>query len=394
MSENYRGKFEKKKQKPVSQNEKSGKGSKPLLIVLSVILGLILVIILAAVIIYSYSMSKINQYEVPKVNYTSATEPEDTVSWQETEENIETTGVTEVQTEPTEPYVPSREDYINFLIVGQDYRTGEENHLADSMIVCTVNTHEKTLTLTSVLRDTQLQVSGTYTDTKGGHHTYGKVKVNMIYASGYSYAYGTADAMGWMNQALYDNFGLEIDHNFEVDFDAFVKAIDILGGIEIDLSEEEATYMRNDDKVFQQGLTAGVNRLEGYSALSYVRMRHAQGDQGDISRTERQRKVITAVLEQVKEMDISTVKKLIDEILPCISTSMSSTEITAMIAKLLPMLTDLTVTSSGTCPMEGSYGNAEVDIFNNGTKHQVLTFNPWQVKQYMRALTLGEEAGE
>lgn len=385
MSENYRGKFEKKKQKPVSQTEKSGKGSKSLLIVLSVILGLILVIILAAVIIYNYSMSKINQYEVPKVNYTSATEPEETAAWQKTEESTGAGETTEVETEPTEPY-------INFLLVGQDYREGEENHLADSMIVCTVNTHEKTLTLTSILRDTQLQVSGSYTDVAGKYHTYGRVKVNMIYASGYTYGTGTADAMGWMNQALYDNFGLEIDHNFEVNFEAFVKAIDILGGIEIDLSEAEATYMQNDDKVSQKGITAGVNRLEGYSALSYVRMRHAQGDQGDITRTERQRKVITAVLEQVKQMDISTVKKLIDEILPCISTSMSGTEITAMIAKLLPMLTDLTITSSGTCP--NKYGNAQVDIFGNGQIHEVLTFNPWQVKQDMRALTLGEETSE
>lgn len=379
------GKFEKKKEKTPK------KGSKALMIALAVILGLILVVILAVVIIYNYSMSKVNKVDVPKVNYTAApTEPETTAPSQETEmTEVPTEATTEATTEPTEPHVASREDYINFLIVGQDAREEEQNHLADSMIVCTINTYEKTLTMTSVLRDTQLQVSGNYTDTKGGRHTYGKVKVNMIYASGYTYGYGTADAMGWMNQALYDNFGLEIDHNFEVDFDAFVKAIDILGGVDIDMSEAEADWMNYDGKVYQE-ISVGVNHLDGNSALAYARMRKAQGDQGDITRTERQRKVITAVLERLKTLDIGTVKNLIDEVLPCVSTSMSSSEITSTIAQLLPMLADLTITSSGTCPMQGSYGSAQVDIFNNGVIHEVLTFEPTQVKRYMRALTLGE----
>lgn len=380
------GKYEKKKEK------KAGKGSKILLIVLAVVFALILVVVLAGVIIYQYSMSKIKKVDVPKVNYTvAATEPEVTAPPETTEVPTEaaTEATTEATTEPTEPHVASREDYINFLLVGQDTREGEENHLADSMIVCTVNTYEKTLTLTSILRDTQLQVSGTYRDTKGKNHTYGKVKVNMIYASGYTYGYGTADAMGWMNQALYDNFGFEIDHNFEVDFDAFVKTIDILGGVDIELSQAEVDRLEYNQKVYQD-ISAGLNHLDGNSALSYARMRKADGDEGDITRSERQRKVITAVLNQLKTLDLSTVQKLIDEVLPCVSTSMSTSEITSMIGTMLPILKDLTITSSGTCPMKGSYGNAQVDIFNNGVIHEVLTFEPTQVKRYMRALTLGE----
>lgn len=375
------GKFEKKKEKAPK------KGSKPLMIALAVILGLILLAIIAVVIVYSYSMSRVKKVEVPKVNYTvAATQPETTAPVQEPETTEVTT---EPTTEPTEPHVASRDDYINFLIVGQDAREEEQNHLADSMIVCTVNTYEKTLTMTSILRDTQLQVSGNYRDTKGKNHTYGKVKVNMIYASGYTYGYGTADAMGWMNQALYDNFGLEIDHNFEIDFEAFIKAIDVLGGVDIDMSQAEADWMNYDGKVFQE-ISVGVNHLDGNSTLAYARMRKAQGDQGDITRTERQRKVITAVLERLKTLDIGTVKNLIDEVLPCIATSMSSAEITSTIAQLLPMLSDLTITASGTCPMSGAYGSAQVDIFNNGMIHEVLTFEPTQVKRYMRALTLGE----
>lgn len=381
------GKYEKKKEKPTPMAGGGKKGSKPLTIALTVVLALILIVVIAIVIIYNYSMSKVNKVDVPKVKYTTSSEPEATET---IPVEAETGDATEEGTvEPTEPHVASRDDYINFLIIGQDAREEEQNHLADTMIVCTLNTYEKSLTLTSILRDTQLQVSGSYTDTKGKYHTYGKVKVNMIYASGYSYAYGTADAMGWMNQALYDNFGLEIDHDFEVDFEAFVKAIDILGGIDIDMSQAEADWMNYDGKVLQE-ISVGVNHLNGNSALAYARMRKAQGDEGDISRTERQRKVISAVLNQLKTLDLSTVQKLIDEVLPCISTSMSSSEITAMIAQMLPMLKDLTITSSGTCPMKGTYKSAQVDLFGNGVVHEVLTFNPTQVKKYMRAVTLGE----
>lgn len=381
------GKYEKKKE------IKAGKSGKVVLIVLAVILAVILALVIAVVVFYNYSMSKLNQVDVPKINYTAAaTEPEMTAPSETVEVPTEaaTEATTEATTEPTEPHVASRDDYINFLVVGQDAREGEQNHLADSMIVCTVNTYEKTLTLTSILRDTQLQVSGTYRDTMGKNHTYGRVKVNMIYASGYAYGYGTADAMGWMNQALYDNFGLEIDHNIEVNFDAFIQAIDIIGGIDIELNESEVAYFMEDGKVIQDEISLGMNHMSGYNALAYVRMRKAQGDQGDITRTERQRKVVTAVLNQLKTLDLNTIQRLIDEVLPCISTSMSTSEITSTIAKLLPMLTDLTISSSGTCPMQGSYGSAQVDLFQDGIYHEVLTFAPQQVKKYMRALTLGE----
>lgn len=378
------GKFEKKKQPP--------KGQKAVLIVLAVVLAIILTLVIAGVIIYNYTLSKMNQVTVPKPNYTtSASEPVVTPPTQVTEETEPTAEETaaEETTEATEPHVASSADYINFLVVGQDAREGEQNHLADTMILCTVNTYEKTLSLTSILRDTQLQVSGSYKDTNGKNHTYGGVKINMMYANGYLWS-GTADAMGVMNQVVYDNFGIEVDHNFEVDFNAFIKAIDVLGGIEIDLTQAEADYMNKDGKVFQT-VSTGVNTLDGTSALAFARMRKAAGDaDSDIVRTQRQRKVISAVVDRVKSMGVSQVKALIDEVMPCIYTSMSTSEITALIAKMLPILPELQIVSSGTCPQEGAYWGDSVDIFKNGTFHSVLKFNPPTVKKHMRAITEGE----
>lgn len=387
------GKFEKKKEK------KSGKGGKIVLIVLGVILALLLALVIAGVIYYNHTLNKMNKVVVPKVNYTtSATEYEEvtepSAQTEATQAATETEATVEATTEATEPHVASREDYINILVVGQDYREGEENHLADSMILCTINTYEKTLTMTSIFRDTQLQVGTTYIDSKGGRHTSGRVKINMIYASGYTYGYGTADAMGWMNQVFYDNFGVEVDHNFEVNFDIFMDAVNALGGVDIEITQAEADYLNADDVWVRQDVEAGIAHLDGMAALSFVRMRHAEGDQGDISRTERQRRFLTAVVEKLKTMDLAKVQKLIDSVLPNITTSMSNSEITALIAKMLPMLSSLEIKSSGTCPQEGAYWGAMVDIFGNGVEHSVLQFNPQTVKKHMRALTLGEGTTE
>lgn len=382
------GKYQKKKE------SKSGKGGKIVLIVLGVLLALILALVIAGVIYYNHTLNKIKKVEVPKISYTtSPTEYEEvTAPPAQTEETEAATEATvEATTEPTEPHVASREDYINILVVGQDYREGEENHLADSMILCTINTYEKTMSVTSILRDTQLQVGSRYTDTKGGGHTSGRVKVNMIYASGYTYGYGTADAMGWMNQVLYDNFGIEVDYNFELDFSAFCDAVNLIGGIDVEVNEAEADYLNGETNWVYQHVDPGVTHLDGYGALAYARMRKAEGDgDSDIKRTERQRKVVAAVLNQVKNKGASSIQQIANEVLPSISTSMTNSEITAVIAKLLPILPDLQIKSSGTCPQSGAYWGAMVDIFGNGVEHSVLQFNPGTVKKHMRALTLGE----
>ena len=112
------------------------------------------------------------------------------------------------------------------------------------MILCTVNTYEKTVTLTSLLRDTLVQYPN-YTDTNGKKHSGGKIKLTSIYHNGYICTNSTADAMGLMNQTLYSNFGIEVDYDVEIDFDAFIKAINLLGGINVELTAAEANYLND-----------------------------------------------------------------------------------------------------------------------------------------------------
>lgn len=361
MSKN--GRFERKKEKkPISKKKR-------ILIIAAVILA---AVVLGLVAVYGTFLGKIKKVDVEKIEYTKET----------TEAIVSTEETTEV-TETTVPHVASSADYINFLVVGQAARAGETERFADTMILCTLNTYTKTLTMTSMLRDSFIKMP----DYKG--HYGGRIKLTTIYHLGSIYGDGAAGSMELMNMTLFNNFGIEVDHNFEIDFEAFIKIVDILGGVELELTQAEADYLNADDFWVYYNIEPGYQSIDGMTALSYARMRKAAGDnESDIVRTERQRKLIEALLGKLKNLSASDLKKMADEVLPLITTSMSSTEITQMLIKFLPMLPELTIVKGGTCPAE-HYGDS-VDIYSDGVMHSVLRFDVEKTKKTMRAITEGE----
>ena len=368
------GRFEKPKvKKPLG-------GKKIALIVVGVILVLLIVAVIFGIVYYNSILNKMKHVEVPKIQYTEATTEatEETAGEATTEEIAEETTV-----ETTEPHVASSEDYINFLIVGQAARGGEEERFADTMILCTVNTYEKTLTMTSMLRDTLVQQSGSY-----GTHTWGGIKLTTVYHLGYLWD-GTAGSMAVMNQTLYNNFGIEVDYNFEVDFDAVVTIVDALGGVDIELTEAEAEYLNKDDTWVYYDFEPGWAHLDGMCTLSYARMRKAEGDNdSDIIRTSRQRKLLEALLEKLKTWSPGSLQDLANKVLPYVTTSMTNAEITDCLLTIIPMLWELEVQMGGTCPAE-SWGEI-IDIYNDGYPDSVLKFDVAQTKKTMRAITEGE----
>lgn len=369
-----RGRFEARKvKKPVG-------AVKVLLIVLAVILALILIAGIAGVVYYNYMLSKLDQVVVPTIVYTEeSTEPVEQTTL--STEALETTVVTEPE------HIPSSADYINFLVVGQAARAGQgtdSERMADTVILFTLNTHEKTLTMTSILRDSFVKMA----DYMG--HYGGRIKLTTVYHLGSHYEGSPAGSMELMNLTLYKNFGIEVDHNIEVSFDAFMDVINAIGGIEIELTQAEADYMNKDDRWVRKDVTVGVNKLDGMSALCYARMRKAEGDNdSDIVRTERQRKFVTAVLAKMKTLSISELQKLAEKLLPMITTSMSNDQITDALLKLLPMLPELTIEKGGVCPADG-WGD-QVDIYGDGVYHSVMKFDEAKTKKQMRAITEGEK---
>lgn len=228
------------------------------------------------------------------------------------------------------------DDVINILLIGQDRRPGETRARSDSMILCTVNKNTKSIVLTSFLRDLYVQIPG-----------YGNNRINASYAWG---------GMELLNDTLEQNFGIHVDGNVEVDFDQFADIVDLLGGVPMELRNDEAAYINGDT---QSNLSGGMQTLTGKQALSYSRIRNLDAD-GDLSRSNRQRKVLDAMFSQVKNAGLVKLLSLLDEILPMVTTDMSNGEILGYAAKVFPMFSGASITSQR-IPADGAYKLAMID---------------------------------
>lgn len=297
------------------------------------------------------------------------------------------------ETEPMDTTVPKETspDYgktgkvINILLVGQDAREGEKSKNADTVILVTINKETKKITMTSFLRDAYVSLNG-LEDINGSLH-YGATKLTLVYAMGYMYG-GDLGAMHLMDRVIEKNFGPVVDHNIEVNMDAFDACINALGGVAISLDEDEAKYMNNyfkdyDDRVYE----VGENLLDGWAAEVYVRTRHANYGDNDFNRTDRQRAVVAQVLEKVKNKSLLEINKLVDSLLPFVLTDMSNKDMANYILEILPLLPEMTLDSIQ-CPNEDMDRWGEVrDIFGDGLEQSILNFDSNKAKAILIPIT-------
>jgi LCP family protein required for cell wall assembly len=373
-----RGRYEAQKPKK--------KGSKVVLIILCVLLLLLGGIGVEGVMVYNDFINRIEYVE--EVENTGplsedilammGTEP----STQATEPTVvETTVAVEETTIPTEPTEPKIPEIINVMLIGQSYRKGEENYLSDTLILVSINKDSKEVTLTSFPRDTWVDLP----DYKS--HTCGWNLINTNYALGYNFG-GTAAAMTMINNCLKINFGIEVDYDIEVSLEAFPAIIDALGGVRIELTQAEADYINDVGFEWVETLTEGENRLFGEEALEYARMRKAEGDSdSDLVRTERQRKLLTALFDKVRTKSLKELRDIAYEILPLIKTNMTNEQITECLLDVLPLLADMTI-SSGTCPASGTAWPEDKDVPGVGMR-SVMVFSSEQQKRLMMPITEG-----
>lgn len=230
---------------------------------------------------------------------------------------------------------------INILLIGQDRREGQGRQRSDSMILCSINTKTKTLTMTSFLRDLYVQIPG-YQDNR----------INVCYPLG---------GMELLDTCIEKNFGITVDANIEVDFGGFMEVIDILGGVDINLTNAEANYLNkhgNWDVTHGEtwNLTAGKNHLNGSQALAYSRIRYIDSD---FSRTGRQRNVLNALLEKCKSLSWTQLLPLMERILPLLTTDMSNGQIVNYARDIFMMLSDLEIVNQR-IPADGAYKLASI----------------------------------
>lgn len=269
---------------------------------------------------------------------------------------------------------------VNILLIGQDSREGEAAKLADSIILATINKETKQLTLTSFLRDMFIKMPD-YVASNGHKYECGKNRINVNYALGYSWD-GDLGAMTMLDQCLYENFGVEVDGNIEVSFDAFEMLVNNIGGLWIDLAENEVDYLNAHAQKLNLDLhyEPGLNWMEGYGALTYCRARKLDSD---IGRTARQRKVVTEIVNRVRDLSLGEINDLVKMILPLVITDLDKSDITTYVLELLPLLPQLEIVSNQ-CPAEGTYHGEMIEL--DGIESGVLIPDVGQNRKLLMAI--------
>ena len=229
----------------------------------------------------------------------------------------------------------SEKDVVNILLVGRDADAGNGTR-SDTMLLCSFNKRDDTITLTSFLRDLYVKIPG--------HH---KDRINAAYAFG---------GIELLDETLLENFGVEVDGNVEVDFSDFREIVDLMGGVTMELTAAEARVIN--DHVRDKEVTEGTHLLDGRQALAYVRNR--KDVDGDFSRTNRQRKLLRAMAQAYKSKKLTQMLGLMEDILPMISTDISAIELTNYALTLFPMLNSAQIKTQS-IPVEDGFRYANVD---------------------------------
>lgn len=199
----------------------------------------------------------------------------------------------------------------NILLIGTDSR-GEDRGRSDSMIILSINSKTNKMTLVSLMRDSYVQIPGE-----------GSSKLNA------AYAYGGPELL---MDTIEENFYIKIDDYFTVNFFSFADIVDSVGGVEIEVRDDEADAINvlldsneghslfgapSEDDYLNGG---GTYKLNGKQALCYSRLRYVGN--ADFERTERQRKVIMQIIKSAKS-NPAKLLSIAGDILPSMETNMS-----------------------------------------------------------------------
>ena len=225
-------------------------------------------------------------------------------------------------------------EYRNIMIFGLDAREDRfSNSRSDCIIIASVNMKTKEISLTSIYRDSYLDINGSLD------------KITHAYAYG-----GAVLAMNSLNK----NLDLNVKEFITVNFDSVVAAIDAIGGIEMKITSSEVKYINQYIRAVNKQMgrnskeitSAGTYTLDGVQALAYGRIRYTEG--GDYKRTERMRDVAIAAFEKGKTKSVSEILELFDLLLPHVYTNVSKDEIIS----LIPQAFSYKVTNSIGWPYE------------------------------------------
>lgn len=256
-----------------ASKKKMSTGKKAALIILAVVFALILA---GGIYVYSYFNNTMNKMEKVEVQ----------------EDNL---GVTEGKSG----------DIVNIALFGIDAEDGVTGR-SDAIMILTLDNVHNRIKLTSIMRDSYVNIDG-----------HGMDKINHAYAFG-----GPELSIKTLNE----NFGLNITDFMSVNFTSMPEIIDELGGVDIEITDEEAATGQ-----IPNVTASGLQTLNGEQALAYSRIRYATGN--DFKRTERQRTVLNALLVKIIQQPVTSFPGYISQLAPYITTSLSNQEMIDLVTK-------------------------------------------------------------
>lgn len=243
---------------------------------------------------------------------------------------------------------PMKEDgVINVLLIGNDSRLAGDDGRSDAMILVSISNQTKTITMTSFLRDMYVEIPG---------HDGNRLNA--------AYAYGGAELL---METIELNFGIPVHRYALVNFQAFANLVDAVGGIDLDLTNDEVkwinAYLMEYNQLEGKDLAAdfldpslsGNLHLNGPQALAFTRNRYIGTDFG---RTERQRKVLSAVIKKLPGAVVTNGGELADGLFPNLTTNLREGECFNLSLNAWKFLSYEMVQQC--VPLEGTYSNADI----------------------------------
>lgn len=260
----------------------------------------------------------------------------------------------------------SDDQIVNILLIGSDKRaTWSQAGRSDSTMIATIDNKHKQLKLTSLMRDMYVEIPG-----------HGQSKFNAAYSLG---------GVELLYETIAHNFNMKLDGYVLVDFEAFKSLIDEVGGVDINLNQEEYEYLTTAyHRSSVLDVVPGPQTMNGEQALAYTRIR--QVGNNDFERTQRQRNVMTSLFAKAKAMSFKELIDLGKTVLPYITTDLSDDEIFRIGRTVLFMGT--TDIQQMRIPVDNSYKDQKIN------KALVLDIDLEQNKQALGEFIFNEVLNE
>lgn len=222
---------------------------------------------------------------------------------------------------------------LNVMLFGEDNAKGEKFGRSDSMIMLSIDNRHKKLKMTSFQRDSYVYVDGYGYDKLTNAYAYGGPKLTI--------------------QTIESNFGVKVDRYAVVDYASFIDIIDVLGGIDLELTQDEIDYInyqlyKNKQSDTRTTITdaPGKVHLTGQQALWYARNRGLDSSEegigiagDDWDRTSRQRKLLETMFNDMKDADLTQIISIVGKVGPLVTTNLKKDEITALVSHSMTYLT-------------------------------------------------------